>query len=428
MNLLRRFYRWFSTPQSSKDILPTNFVNVQVDAIGVGISGAAAQFPAWVLTHLNASTTQIGLLTSMPGITGLLLSIPLGQFLQSRRNIIPWFSLARLLVISSYFLTGLVLFMGKGQATIISILLVWALATIPQTILSISFSVVMNAVAGPKGRYELMTRRWSILSTTTLLTTLLVTQFIDRIAFPNNYQVTFLILSVGGLISYYFSSHITIPDTLVHDSTAHSVRERLNQYVSLIRNEKPFISFVSKRFVFLTGTVLAAPLYPIYYIRVLDARDSWLTLSTMVGTLLVIIGYFIWVRQSRLRGTRFVLLLSTLGNCFLPLFVAFTNTFWPVWIYVAINGIFAAGVNLVFFDELMKTIPDEFSATFVAAAQTFQYVSSVLAPFLGTFLADTFGFKIAFIISASISFLGFLLFLIKPDVKRSTPEAAPDPA
>lgn len=424
MNLLKKFAAWFSTPQSSQDILPRNFVNVQVDAIGVGISGAAAQFPAWVLTHLNATTTQIGLLTSMPGMTGLLLSIPLGQFLQSRKNIVPWFSLARLLVISSYFLTGLVLFLPPGQVTITSILLVWALATIPQTILSISFSVVMNAVAGPKGRYELMTRRWSLLSTTTLLTTLLVTQFIDRVTFPGNYQITFLILSIGGLLSYYFSSHIVIPDAVPHTSKALSVGGKVREYVQLIRSERSFVSFITKRFVFLTGTVLAAPLFPIYYIRVLGARDSWLTTANMIGTLLVVLGYFVWVRQSRLRGSRFVLLLSTLGSCLLPLFVSFTHVFWPVWIYAAINGIFAAGVNLVFFDELMKTIPEEYSATFVAVAQTIQYVSAVLAPFLGTFLADRIGFNTTFLISAGISFLGFLMFLTKHDRKKPSPKLA----
>lgn len=420
MNFLRRFVRWFSTPQTSQEINPKNFVNVQVDAIGVGISNAAAQFPAYVLTRLNASTAEIGLLTSMPGLTGLLLSIPLGQFLQGRKNIIPWFSLARLLVISSYALTGLALFLGQSRTTVYSILLVWALATIPQTILSISFSVVMNAVAGPKGRYELMTRRWSILSTTTLVTSLAVTQVIDRMPFPGNYQIVFLILSIGGLFSYYFSSHLIIPDSQPKESHAHNLRERLADYIHLITNEKPFLSFTIKRFVFLTGTTLAAPLFPVFFIRQLEARDSWLTAMNMIQTFIIVLGYFFWIRQSRLRGSRFVLLTTTLGTCFFPVLVSMATVFWPVWIFAGLNAIFSAGLNLVFFDELMKTVPPQYSATFVAAAQSIQYVSAIIAPSLGTFLADSLGFQAAFIISSFLSFVGFLLFALESKKKKSS--------
>jgi hypothetical protein len=413
MNFFQRFVRWFSTPQTSKEINPRNFINVQIDAIGVGISGAAAAFPSYVLTRLNASTAEIGLLTSMPGLTGLLLSIPLGQFLQRQKNIVPWFSFARLLVISSYALTGLVLFLDPGRPAIISILLVWALATIPQTILSISFSVVMNAIAGPKGRYELMTRRWSILSLTTVVTSICVTQVIDRLSFPQNYQIVFLILSIGGLVSYYFSSHLNISDVQPEKMHGHNWRERISDYIHLITKEKPFLSFTLKRFVFLTGTTLVAPLYPVFFIRHLHARDSWLTTMGIIQTLIVAIGYFFWIRQSRIRGSRFVLLTSTLGTCFFPILVSTTTQFWPVWIFAGINAIFSAGLNLVFFDELMKTVPTQYSATFVAAAQSIQYISAILAPTLGTLLSDTFGFQSAFLISSGLSFLGFLLFALE---------------
>jgi hypothetical protein len=413
MNFFQRFVRWFITPQTSQEINPRNFTNVQIDAIGVGISSAAAQFPAYVLTRLNATTAEIGLLTSMPGVTGLLLSIPLGQFLQRRSNIVPWFSLARLLVISSYALTGLALFLGQAQPTVYSILLVWALATIPQTILSISFTVVMNAVAGPKGRYELMTRRWSILSLTTLITSLGVTQVIDRFVFPVNYQIIFFILSIGGLFSYYFSSHLVMPAVPIQEHPNLNWRARLSDYYHLITKEKPFLSFTLKRFVFLTGTTLAAPLFPVFLIRQLEARDSWLTTMNMIQTFIIVLGYFFWIRQSRLRGSRFVLLATTLGACLFPIFISMTKIFWPVWIYAGINAIFSAGLNLVFFDELMKTVPPKYSASFVAVSQSIQYISAIIAPSLGTFLAGQIGFQNTFLISGALSFVGFLLFVFE---------------
>ena len=114
-----------------------------------------------------------------------------------------------------------------------------------------------------------------------------------------------------------------------------------------------------------------------------------------------------------------MLLITTFGISFYPLLTALTHTYYPIPLYAGMAGIFQAGLNLVFFDELMKRVPVNFSATFVSAAQSLQYVSSVIAPFLGTFLADQIGFSAALIISTCISLVGFLLFLIEKKAVRA---------
>lgn len=411
--------KWFSTPQSSSHIDRRNFVNVQIDAIGVGIASAANPFLPVYLTRLGATPFQISLLTSMPAIAGLILSIPMGQFLQRQKNIIPWFSLARLLVIASYALTALVSFLVKGDNAIPGILGVWALATIPQTLLAIAFSVVMSTVAGPDGRYELMTRRWSILGTTTSITVIAIGQLLEKIQFPYNYQLMFLVLSVGGLISYYFSSHLNLPDVEPVVNQAANIREGLRNYFQLIWSEKKFVSFVAKRFVFLTGTTLATPLFPIYFVRTLDAPDSWIATINTAQTAILIFGYFIWTNTTRRRGSRFVLLATTFGISFYPILTSFTKSFYIIPIFAGLSGIFQAGLNLVFFDELMKRVPDKFSATFVSAAQSIAFLSSIFAPILGSALAETVGFGPAFLISGGISLLGFMLFFFEKKAKPS---------
>ena len=408
--MLRKFLRWFTTPHS-REMDPLNFRNVQIDAVGVGLASAAAPFLPIFLTRLGASTLQIGLLTTMPALTGLLLSIPLGQFLQTKRNIIPWFSLARLLVLSGYALTAIVSIFLPNNFTVLSVLAVWAIVTIPQTIVAIAFSVVMNAVAGPVGRYELMTHRWSILGFTTSVTVILVGQVLDRIAFPLNYQIVFLVLSLGGLISYLFSRQLHLREMTKTDALhGGTLREQMREYIGLILSEKPFINFTLHRFVFLTGTTLAAPLLPIYFVRVLHAQDSWIATINTAQTAILILGYFFWTRQSRVHGSHMVLLATTFGVSLYPIMVGLTNAVWPIPIYAGVMGIFQAGLNLVFFDELMKRVPVEYSATFIAAAQSIQYVSSVIAPLLGTWLAGLAGFNIALMLSGAISLVGFVLF------------------
>jgi len=122
---------WSAAPNDASPTQRRNFINVQNDAVGVGLANAGAQFLSVFLTRLGATSTQVGLLTSMPAFTGLLIAIPVGRFLQTRRKIIPWFSGSRLLIISSYALTGIVPFIVPEEWIVPAILLIWMLVTIP---------------------------------------------------------------------------------------------------------------------------------------------------------------------------------------------------------------------------------------------------------------------------------------------------------
>jgi MFS family permease len=170
------------------------------------------------------------------------------------------------------------------------------------------------------------------------------------------------------------------------------------------------VSFVSRRFVFITGQSFAAPLFPLFYVRVLDAPDSAIGLITTAATASAMIGYSLWVQQSRRRGSRFVLLCTTFGLALYPLFTSINRSVEVMIGLAAIAGVFSAGLNLVFFDELMKTVPDEHSATFVSLAQMLGYMAAVVAPLVGTAISAYIGISPALAIGAVINLLGFVLF------------------
>jgi MFS family permease len=402
-----------------------NFRNVQIDAIGVGLSSAAGPFLPVFLARLGATSLQIGLLSSMPGITGLLLAIPIGRFLQTRRDIIPWFSFARLLVISCYALTGLITLLVPEKMAINAILAIWAFATLPQTIVAVAFTVVMSTVAGPEHRYDLMSRRWSMLGLTSAITATVAGQILVRIAFPLNYQVVFFGLSVGGLISFIFSSRIVMPKLEPPKlALSSSLKQAVSNYTTLLRDHPAFDIFVAKRFVFLFGVAFAAPLFPLYYVRVVHAPDSWIGIINTTATIVMLIGYAVWTRLSRKKGPRLVLLLTTLGVAIHPALVASTGQVQPIVLFAALAGIFQAGLDLVFFDELMKTVPEEYSATFVSLAQSLQYLSAIFAPLAGTYLADRFGLGVALLVGAAIRLIGFGLFAWDRPIRRTMSKPA----
>lgn len=395
-----------------------NFRYVQIDAVGVSISNISAPFLPVFLTRLGATNFQVGLLTSMPGVTGLLLAIVVGRFLQSRRNIVPWYSLSRLMVILCYALTGILALLLAERYVIIAALAIWAFATIPQTALAVAFSVVMNGVAGPTGRYALLSRRWTIFGLTGVIGTFIVTRVIDLIDFPVNYAAMFLILSLGGFVSFYFSRKITLPDQTPPSLADTSSQRGLRGVLDLLKANPAFLSFSLKRFVYFSAITLATPIMPLFLVREVHATDGQIGTINMAMTLVMLGGYFFWPRMSLRRSGRFVLLATTLGMVLYPALSALTPRIELIILYAGMAGFFQGGLDLVFFDELMKTVPAEYSATFVSIAQSMQYLSMILAPLLGTWMAGYIGLGGALWVSAGLRFFGFLLFLL-PDRRRT---------
>ena len=404
-------------PEDEIQIQKRNFRYVQIDGVGVSISNVASPFLPVFLTRLGATNFQVGLLTSMPGVTGLILALFVGRFLQTRRNIIPWYSLSRLMVILCYALTGILTLLIAQEYVITSTLAIWAFATIPQTALAVAFSVVMNAVAGPEGRYALLSRRWAIFGVTGVVGTFIVTRLINLISFPLNYAVMFMVLSLGGFLSFYFSRQIQLPDQIPPPLTeSRSPLDGLRNYLALLRANPAFVSFSTKRFVYFSAIVLSLPIMPLYLVREVHATDAQIGTVSMAMNLVMLAGYFLWPRVSRRRGGRFVLLATSFGMMLYPALSAATHRVELIILYAGVAGLFQAGLDLVFFDELMKTVPPEYSATFVSLAQSMQYLATILAPVLGTWLADYIGLGGALWLSAGLRLLGFLLFL-RRDVK-----------
>ena len=94
-------------------------------------------------------------------------------------------------------------------------------------------------------------------------------------------------------------------------------------------------------------------------------------------------------------------------------------------LFAGIAGVFQAGLDLIFFDELMKTVPIEYSAIFVSFAQMMQFLAAIFSPMIGTLVADVFSIPTGLIIASLIRFSGFIAFfplrtLIRRNKKGST--------
>jgi MFS family permease len=380
--------------------------NVVIDAIGVGITAGVGSFLSVFLVRLGASSFLVGLLTAMPALTGMLLAMPVGEFLSRRPNIVPWFARARFLVLSSYLLTGLVPFLVQDHRPE-AIIAIWAAATVPQTIVSVSFTVVMGGVAGPRGRFTLMSRRWSILGLTNALTVTIVGQALKLFAFPLNYQVVFIASAVGTLISVIFSSSIKLPTRQTPPPSSGSLIQTYRAHGKTLRANRRFVNFTISQFVLRSGLSLAIPLLPLYWVRVVGASDTAIGAINSTQTIVMMVSYFIWTRVSQRRGERWVLLAAALGISFYPLLTALTRQVELLVLWAGLAGLFIAGIDLVFFDIVLSTCPADQQAAYIGIYQTTVYVAAFVAPMAGTALADMIGIAPTLVLAAVVRLAGF---------------------
>jgi len=87
-------------------------------------------------------------------------------------------------------------------------------------------------------------------------------------------------------------------------------------------------------------------------VREVKASDAWISAITTAQQAILLIGYSVWTRQQRKRGSRFILLSTTLVLALYPALTTLTHQAWLLVLYAGGSGIFQAGLNLVFFDEL----------------------------------------------------------------------------
>jgi hypothetical protein len=393
-----------------QDTRSTNVRRVIIDGIGVGIATGASPFLPVFLARLGASNIQIGLLTSLPALAGLLFAIPIGRFLQTRKQVVPTYSVARFMLLSAFALTGLVpIFFAEHQTDII--IAIWALATIPQTFVNITFTIVMAGVAGPDGRYYLMSRRWSILGLVTALTVALAGQVLHAIEFPLNYEIVFGILWLGSLVSLYYSSKIELTDqSPPRAPSADSLIQRVRGTLNHVRAHSLFVRQTIGVFVFRLGLSLALPLFPLFYVRNLNANDAQIGLISTMAGFVTIAAYYFWSRISRKLGARFALLTTTFGLALYPLLLALFPSVETAIILAGFAGIFQAGIDLVLFDTLVSSLPQESTSSFVGIYQTVGNLALFIGPLVGTYLANQLTIPGAMIVGALVRLAGFATF------------------
>lgn len=360
-----------------------NFRALYLDVLWFGVLfGSTMAFVSIYATRLGATTLQISLLTAGPAIVNLFLSLPAGRWLEKRALIPATFYSAVLHRLGYVLLVPLPWFFGEGSQ-IWAIVFITLIMSIPGTVLAIGFSAVFPDLVPPEFRAEVVGKRNAIMAISLTASTLLSGQILDKVVFPLNYQVVFIIGVIGAALSTYYLArlHLTPKDNeprrnQVEDGIPEPVSEphaRASQlsprsinsphknltkmlHLDLLRTS--FGPFMLAYLLFYTFQYLGVPLFPLVQVRVLNLSDSIISLgSSLFYGIMLLVSLRIARIDNRLGHKRTLASGATIFAAY-PLLLGLANGPTLFWAASAIGGGAWAMTNVGLINRLMEKVPD----------------------------------------------------------------------
>lgn len=402
-----------------------NWAIVQADSVFVGIVTSSGTFLPVFLLRLGARGTDIGLLTALPAFTAFALAIPLGRWLQRRRNIVPWYSRMRLLGWFAYAAMAVAAAVLPPERAVPVMLAIWAIGSLPSTAGLVAFPIVMDGAAGPAGRFDLLGRRWAIAGVSTAIAVALGGQLLNVLPTPMNFEVLFVLVSVAGVGSFLLSRQIVLEDqprAVVVAEPGSTPALPAGGLAGLVRGNPAFVLYEVRAFVFTAGIGIAAPLLPLFYVHEVLASDAWIGIIGASQSAGAVLGYVVARRISLRRTGASVLRPALLVVALVPATQAALNVLPLVAIMAFVGGVAAAGAQLALFDQLMRSIPLRHGVTFSSVDQSLQNFGLIVAPNIGGLLAISVGIRQGLVIAAAVIAFALVLFAFdasaRADVRR----------
>jgi len=406
--------------RTSSDVRDRNAHRLYADMLWTAVFSAAAAFNGAFALRLGASNELIGLLTSAPPFVVALLTIPFSRLVERTSNHAWLIARSVFAHRAGYLLVALLPFVvvtGRAEAFVAVIVVM----TIPAALVNISFTSTFAEIVPEDRRATVVSVRAILASAVVMCLTPLFGHWLDLVGFPANYQALYLagfvtsMLAVVALGRFEVPIRAARPATLARPGSGRS-RGRFDLAATwrLFADETPFARIVIDTLAHGLGAWLVAPLYIIYYVKILHATDGWIGTFTALASLSAALGYYIWRRVITRWGEGWPLRVTIPASGLFPLLVGLSGNLNLILVFAVLNGLIQPGAAIAHFNTLLRVCPNDRRPTFLAVFTTIMNTGAFVAPLIGVALASAIGINAALFVGAGIWICGGLLFTILP--------------
>ncbi|HET9913072.1 MAG TPA: MFS transporter [Anaerolineales bacterium] len=400
----------------------SNFLHLYFDIGWYGVlSGSAISFLTIYAARIGATGFQIGLLGAISAAVNLFLAIPAGRWLETRHTgrAVFWAAVFyRIGYLPFIFLPQLL----NEQGQILAILLITFLMAVPLTPIGVGFNALFAEAVPNEYRAHVAGMRNVMLAITFMLTSLLSGYILDKIPFPNGYQIVFAIGALGAAMSsfhLYFvkpvqtDSLTSVPLPQPRADPGQKALSPRNLFSSLRMDiwGTPFRSVLLALFAFHFTQYLAVPLFPIYNVRVLQLNDDNIGIGTALFYLTVLLGSTQIRKLAQSFGNKNLTGWSVAGLGLYPILLAMSTNAPHFYGVSLMGGLFFAFVAGSYANYMLECIPAHDRPSHLAWYTIILNAAVLIGSLGGPMIADLIGLSGALVLFGILRFLagGFIL-------------------
>jgi MFS family permease len=374
-------------------------------ASAVATNMSNSYIPIFAMTILGATNYQVGLISSLPPLVTLLMTLP-AAFLLNRA--IEQKKLVAFSVLAARFVFLLIAFVSYAPGSLGSWLLLGLIAamSIPNTMANMGWQSFIGNLIEDQRRAQFFSDRNRLLTIVGLIVTLVIGIVMkDATANAMTYQLLFMVTFLVGIVELYF--------LMKHDEPVRAVADKNKRAMdwSIFKNNQ-YVRFLVVALVFNFGWQMAWGLFNIYNIRYAEATIFWVSMFNVGSMVTQIFSFSLWRKWSQKYGNMRVFVWVAFGMSTAPLLtILSTNYYYLVGMNVT-SGFFVSGTVLILFNLLLENSPQEVRTYCITTYNVLLAIIAFTAPQIGIWLLETYSMNNAMVISTMMRFLAAVCFLV----------------
>ncbi len=382
-----------------------------------GMASAVAQntsnsyIPIFAMTILGATNYQVGLISSLPPLVALMMTLPAAILLN---RAIEQKKLVAFSVVAARFIFLLIAFVSYVPGSFGSWLLLGLIATmsIPNTMANMGWQSFIGNIIEEHRRAQFFSDRNRLLTIVGLIVTLTIGVVMkDMTTNKLAYQILFMFTFVIGLVELFF--------ILKHDEPKREVQDEKQRAMDWsIFKHKQYVLFLVVALLFNFGWQMAWGLFNIYNVRYAEATIFWISMFNVANMLAQIFSFGLWKKWSQKYGNMRVFVWVAFGMSTAPLLTVLSTNLYYLTAMMMLSGIFVSGTVLILFNLLLENSPKEVRTYCITTYNVLLAIIAFTAPQIGIWLLETYAMDVAMYASTAMRFLAAVCFFVLYIMRR----------
>ncbi|MBE1555632.1 MFS transporter [Sporosarcina limicola] len=365
-------------------------------------------FPIFAITILGATNYQVGLISSLPPLMALLMTIPAAILLNRAHKQKKLVAMSVLLARLMFLLIILLVYLPSATFQAWAFLVVIAIMSMPNTVANMGWQTLIGDLVSNSRRGAFFSDRNRLLTMVGLVSTLLI-GILMKDASDNvvAYQVLFAIAFCFGLVEVFLLMKHEEEPMKIEGPIA---KKKLMEWS--IFQHSSYVWFLVAALFFNFTWQMAWGIFNIYHVRIVGATIFWISMFSVGNMLMQILTFPLWKKWAERKSNIRIFVWAAIGMATTPFLTVLSTNLYYLTLVQTTSGFFLSGVLLLLFNLLLEQSPEASRTYCITTYNVLLAVVAFLAPQIGIWMLDTLGVETAMYINSGLRLLSAALFFV----------------